>query len=102
MSCSIFYSTSYVSGSKGIIEEFGISRTRSILGMTTYLIGLGCGPMILAPLSELYGRRPVYLASLFVYFMFVIPGCVAKNFNTILIVRFFGYGPVVEQFEHPD
>ncbi|KAI5818282.1 major facilitator superfamily domain-containing protein [Pyronema omphalodes] len=86
----IFYSTSYVSGSKGIIEEFGISRTRSILGMTTYLIGLGCGPMILAPLSELYGRRPVYLASLFVYFLFVIPGCVAKNFNTILIVRFFG------------
>jgi len=71
--------------------EFGISSdTTIILGMTTYLFGLACGPMFMAPLSELYGRRIVYLVSLCLYFVFIIPSCVATNFYTILIVRFFG------------
>jgi MFS family permease len=70
--------------------EFGITQdTTIILGMTTYLFGLACGPMLLAPLSELYGRKVIYLISLFLYFMFVIPGCVATNFATILVTRFF-------------
>ncbi|KAF8537533.1 major facilitator superfamily domain-containing protein [Trichophaea hybrida] len=86
----IFYSTSYVSGSAGMVEEFDIKPTTLILGMTTYLIGLGCGPMLLAPLSELYGRRIVYLVSLCLFFLFVIPACIATNFTTILVVRFFG------------
>jgi len=78
------------------MEEFGIKQpTTLILGMTTYLVGLGCGPMLLAPLSELYGRRIVYLVSLFVYFLFVIPACVATNFTTILVVRFFACVPVI-------
>jgi MFS family permease len=71
--------------------EFGISSDTTItLGMTTYLLGLACGPMLMAPLSELYGRRIVYLVSMCLYFLFVIPSCVATNFYTILIVRFFG------------
>ena len=87
----IFYSTAYVSGSRGMMEEFGItSSTTAILGMTTYLLGLAAGPMFLAPLSEIYGRRPVFLVSLAGFFLLVIPACVAKNMTTILVVRFFG------------
>lgn len=48
-----------------MMKEFEIkSQTIVILGMTTYLLGLACGPLVLAPLSELYGRRPIYLTSL--------------------------------------
>ncbi|KAI5795283.1 MFS multidrug transporter [Geopyxis carbonaria] len=71
-------------------RTFPVVETTIILGMTTYLCGLAAGPMFLAPLSELYGRRPVYLVSLVLYFIFVIPACVAKNFATILVVRFIG------------
>lgn len=79
-----------------MMEEFNISsQTTMILGMTTYLCGLAAGPMFLAPLSELYGRRPVYLVSLVLYFIFVIPACVAKNFATILVVRFIGYVNII-------
>ncbi|KAA8911554.1 major facilitator superfamily domain-containing protein [Sphaerosporella brunnea] len=86
----IFYSTSYVSGARGMMKDFGIkSETTIILGMTTYLLGLASGPLLLAPLSELYGRRIIYLISLFLFFMLVLPACVAKNFETILITRFF-------------
>jgi len=76
-----------------MMEEFGIrSTTTIVLGMTTYLLGLASGPLILAPLSELYGRRIIYLASMFLYVIFVIPTCVAKNFATILVFRFLAYG----------
>ena len=87
-------STAYISGAAGMMAEFGIERrTTVILGMTTYLLGLACGPLLLAPLSELYGRRPVYIVSLALYFVFVIPACVATNFATILVSRFFACVP---------
>ncbi|KAI5841424.1 major facilitator superfamily domain-containing protein [Morchella snyderi] len=87
----VFYSTSYVSGSPGIMKEFGItSKTIATLGMTTYMLGLAAGPLVLAPMSELYGRRPVYLISLSLFFILVLPACLAQNFATILIVRFLG------------
>lgn len=75
-----------------MMKEFSItSRTTVTLGMTTYMLGLATGPLILAPMSELYGRRPVYLVSLSLFFIFILPACLAKNFATILVVRFFGY-----------
>lgn len=75
-------------------EEFNIdSDTTITLGMTTYMLGLASGPLILAPMSELYGRRPVYLISLFLFFIFVLPACISTNYATILIVRFFAYVP---------
>jgi MFS family permease len=76
-----------------MMEEFGIrSTTTIVLGMTIYLLGLASGPLILAPLSELYGRRIIYLTSMSLYVIFVIPTCVAKNFATILVFRFLAYG----------
>ncbi len=30
------------------------------LAVTIYLLGFACGPLIIAPLSELYGRLPAY------------------------------------------
>lgn len=53
-------------------------------------LGLALGPLILAPMSELYGRRPVYILSLGLSFIFVLPACLAKNYGTILVVRFIG------------
>lgn len=99
---SIFNSTSFVSNSAGMMRDFAIREpTTLILGMTTYLVGLGCGPMVLAPLSELYGRRVVYLGSLLLYFLLLIPPCVATNFTTILVVRFFGSVPLASLFPSP-
>lgn len=73
-----------------MMEEFGIgSSTIITLGMTTYMTGLATGPLALAPMSELYGRRPVYLISLCLFLVFLLPACLAKNFATILVVRFF-------------
>lgn len=72
-----------------MIEAFGISDNEGILGVTTYLIGMAVGSVILAPLSEMYGRRPIYVAALAGFVIFVVPCAVAENIATILIARFF-------------
>lgn len=88
--CTVLYSTSYTSAIPGMMREFGISDNEGILGVTTYLLGMATGSVILAPLSEMYGRRPVYLIVMFLFVVFVIPCAVAKNIATILAIRFLG------------
>ena len=86
----VLFSTSYTSAIPGLESAFGISDSVGILGVTTYLIGMAAGSVILAPLSEMYGRRPIYVGALGLFVVFVIPCAVAKNIETILILRFFG------------
>ena len=43
--------------------------------------------MIFAPLSEVYGRQIIYVSTLFVAVIFIIPCAVAKNIETLIICR---------------
>ncbi|KAF1917615.1 major facilitator superfamily domain-containing protein [Ampelomyces quisqualis] len=87
----VMYSTSYTSGIPGMMRTFGIeSKTLVVLGITTYLCGLALGSIILAPLSEMYGRRPVYLIAVAAFTILVIPCALSNNLAQILVMRFFG------------
>jgi hypothetical protein len=87
----VMYSTSYTSGIPGMMATFGIrSKTLVILGITTYLCGLAIGSLLLAPLSEMYGRRPVYLIAVAAFTILIIPCALANNLAQILVLRFFG------------
>lgn len=86
----VLYSTSYSSSIPWLEEEFQSTKSIILLGMTTYLLGLAVGCFFAAPLSELVGRRPVYLLSLCLWALFIIPCAVAKSFSVILISRFIG------------
>lgn len=87
----VMYSTSYTAGIPGMMGGFHIeSKTVVVLGVTTYLAGLAFGSIILAPLSEMYGRRPVYLIAVFMFVVLIIPCALAPNLATILAIRFFG------------
>eukprot|EP01113_Clastostelium_recurvatum_P018047 TRINITY_DN2129_c0_g1_i2.p1 TRINITY_DN2129_c0_g1~~TRINITY_DN2129_c0_g1_i2.p1 ORF type:complete len:458 (-),score=38.01 TRINITY_DN2129_c0_g1_i2:7-1380(-) len=68
--------------------EFGISRTVAILGMTTFTLGFGFAPMVIAPLSEVVGRSPIYIITFFIFALFQLPIALAPNVATVLISRF--------------
>lgn len=68
--------------------ELHNSRFVSVLGLSTFVLGLAFGPMFCGPLSEIYGRRPIYLASWAVYLIFLVPQAVATNVPTIIACRF--------------
>lgn len=55
--------SAYVAGVSQIAKEFRSSRVIALIGMTTFQTGFAFGPMVLAPFSELNGRKPVYLAT---------------------------------------
>ncbi|KAI0419237.1 major facilitator superfamily domain-containing protein [Xylaria grammica] len=58
--------------------------------VSIYLLGYVVGPVIIAPLSEIYGRKPVLTAANAFFCVWQI-GCVlAPNIETLIISRFFG------------
>ncbi|KAI1421569.1 major facilitator superfamily domain-containing protein [Xylaria sp. FL1777] len=87
----VLYSTTYTSSIPGLIEQFGISNDIiATLGVTTYLLGLGIGSLVWAPISELYGRKRVYLVCMPIFTLLILPACLATSIAEILVVRFFG------------
>lgn len=57
--------------------------------MTLLLFGFGLGPLIWAPLSEVYGRKPAVLAPYFIAAIFSFGTAAAKDIQTIMLTRFF-------------
>lgn len=86
--CVTCASSMYTLTYSQITTEFHISREVATLGLSLFVVGLGLGPMILGPLSEFYGRRPIYIISFAFFMIWLIPCAVAKNIETELVSRF--------------
>ncbi|KAI3317786.1 MFS general substrate transporter [Xylariaceae sp. AK1471] len=71
----------------GVAKEFNVSDEVALLSITLFVVGFGVGPLVFAPLSEVYGRKIIYVSTLAVAVIFVIPGAVAKNIQTLLVAR---------------
>jgi MFS family permease len=70
-----------------VAREFHVSEEVALLSVTLFVLGFGIGPMFFAPLSELYGRRIMYVSTLFIGIIFIIPCAVSKNIATLLVTR---------------
>lgn len=79
-------------------EEFGVSITVESLATAMYLLGFGLGAPFAAPLSETFGRNPVYLGTMTLFMVFVMASGLAPNIGAQLIFRlfagFFGSTPL--------
>ena len=78
----------YASAQPGIESEFNVSPLVATLGLSLFILGFAIAPLLLAPLSEVYGRSPVYITSIFLFWAFVLPQAIAKNIETILVTKF--------------
>ena len=59
------------------------------MGTTLYVLGFATGPLIWAPWSEVRGRKWPLTISMLVGGIFTIGSAVAKDFQTLVICRFF-------------
>lgn len=84
-----FSSSVYSAGTQQIAKEFNVGRTVSTLGTSLLLFGFGIGPLLWAPLSEVYGRKPAVLAPYFISAIFAFGTATAKDIQTVMITRFF-------------
>lgn len=94
LSCIATFLTAYTSGAYSppttvIAHEFGVQRVIIVVGITTFCIGFGFAPMALAPLSEVWGRYPIFICAGFVFVVFQALSSVMPDAGGLLVVRFF-------------
>ncbi|ETW80293.1 synaptic vesicle transporter [Heterobasidion irregulare TC 32-1] len=68
-------------------RELGMSDIVGNLAVTLFVVGFGLGPLVYAPMSEMFGRRPIYIISMGLFAIWTIPCALAKNPQTLLVGR---------------
>ncbi|KAK4691249.1 MFS transporter, DHA1 family, multidrug resistance protein, partial [Lecanoromycetidae sp. Uapishka_2] len=72
-----------------ISERFAVGTEVALLGLSVLLVGFGLGPLIWAPLSEVYGRKIAVLTPYFLACVFSFATATSKDIQTVIITRFF-------------
>lgn len=66
--------------------------------VSIYILGFAVGPLVISPLSEIYGRYMVYLVCNIMFIVFTIACAVASSIGQLIAFRFlagaFGVCPV--------
>lgn len=103
-----FASAIYSAGLGQVSEDFRVSKEVAASGISLMVFGFGLGPLLWAPLSEVYGRKWVVIVVCFYAFspvahdnkltgfqpyfvaaIFSFGTATAKDIQTVLITRFF-------------
>ncbi|KAI9880870.1 MAG: MFS siderochrome iron transporter 1 [Pleopsidium flavum] len=84
-----FVSSAYTGGISQIIEQFGASQEVVTLGVSLFVLGFAIGPLLWAPLSELYGRQILFFGTYGVLTAFNAGAAGSQNIQTLIILRFF-------------
>ncbi|KAF3987499.1 hypothetical protein FT663_03902 [Candidozyma haemuli var. vulneris] len=87
--CVALGSSLYGEALPDLMIEMGISQRLGTAGVTFYLIGLAMGSVVAAPMSEILGRRLIYLVSMPVGMLFTMGVGLATNIRTVLVLRLF-------------
>ncbi|KZT66127.1 MFS general substrate transporter [Daedalea quercina L-15889] len=87
---AVAFASAVVTGDFGDVQdEFHVGEVVVALSVSLMVCGFGIGPLAWAPMSEVIGRRPLWIFPNLLYVIFNIPCAVAKNIQTYLICRFF-------------
>ncbi|TGO88333.1 hypothetical protein BPOR_0169g00120 [Botrytis porri] len=93
-----FVSSAYTGGVEQIIEQFNVSTEVVTLGVSLFVLGFAIGPLLWAPMSELYGRQVLFFGTYAMLTVFNAGAAGAQNIQTLLIMRFlagaFGSSPL--------
>ncbi|GMF07410.1 unnamed protein product [Ambrosiozyma monospora] len=80
-------------------KQFGISREVSLIATSLYILGIALGPMVFAPLSEVYGRKIGVFVPFFISCCFTFATSISYNVAGLMITRFiagfFAGAPIV-------
>lgn len=72
-----------------VSEKFHVGLVVATLGTSLFVLGFASGPVLWAPLSELYGRKIVLIILQFGYCCFTFATATAQDIQTLMICRFF-------------
>ncbi|OBT87647.1 hypothetical protein VE02_02684 [Pseudogymnoascus sp. 03VT05] len=79
---------SYAPPAAGMIREFAASEIAVLTGITSFCVGFAITPMVLAPLSEIQGRYPVFVGAGIVFEAFQIACALTPSLAGMIVTRF--------------
>ncbi|KAJ6033182.1 hypothetical protein N7444_010953 [Penicillium canescens] len=83
-------SSMFAPGVPRLVKDFGVTSTElSSFVVSVYLLGYCFGPLLLAPLSEMYGRQYLYHGCNILYVIWTIACAVAPEIGSLIVFRFF-------------
>lgn len=83
-----FSAGSYSPGIGQMTTEWSISNVAALVGITMFTTGFAIAPMVLAPFSEINGRRPVFIASGILFVICQLCSGLTQSYAGMLVVRF--------------
>ncbi|KAF5562694.1 polyamine transporter 4 [Fusarium napiforme] len=86
---SCFAGAIYAPAQTAVSHDFHQNRFTSVLPLSLYNLGMACGPLVGAPLSETYGRKTVYVATTPIFLAFLLGSGFARDIVSLSICRFF-------------
>ncbi|KAJ5173450.1 Major facilitator superfamily domain general substrate transporter, partial [Penicillium capsulatum] len=94
ISCAVTALAGYSAGEVSpaadeLTQKWNISPVVYNLSITIFCIGFALAPMILAPFSEINGRRPIFVASGILFVACLIACGGTHSFAGLLVARFF-------------
>lgn len=72
-----------------LATTFGRDISVAQMTVSLYMVGIACSQIVMGPLSDKFGRRPVLLAGLGLMFAASIAGSLAENLPQLIAARFF-------------
>lgn len=84
-----FVSSAYTGGIEEILSKFNIGTEVVTLGVSLFVLGFAIGPLLWAPMSELYGRQVLFFSTYAILTAFNAGAAGAQNIQTLIILRFF-------------
>jgi MFS family permease len=76
-----------------IALELDMNSTESVMALSIYLLATAFGPLLIGPLSEIYGRAPILHTSNVWFLVWNIVCGFAKTKETLIAARFMaGFG----------
>ncbi|KAI1533094.1 AraJ Arabinose efflux permease, partial [Pyrenophora tritici-repentis] len=83
-------SSGFSQGTEQLKTEFHITQTTALLTTSAFVLGFAVGALILSPLSEVYGRRDLYVMTFGAFVAFSGLVGLSSSMNVVIALRFFG------------
>lgn len=82
-------SSFFAPGVPQVMREFGTtSQSLTTFVVSVYVLGFAFGPLVIAPMSELHGRLPVYHVCNFAFLCWTIGAALAPSMDSLIAFRF--------------
>ena len=83
----VWYSLN-TAGIENMLEYFDASEVVITLGLSMFVLGFAIGPLLWAPLSEMYGRQLLFATTFGAFTAFSAGAAGSNNVATLIITRF--------------